>query len=282
MISDIVSSVRTNFQGRLSSPLFGAFVASWIFWNYKIVLVVFSSMNVLEKISYIENQIDDGLIIFFLNKLVFPLLIAVGLLYGYPYPAKKVFEFTRRKQNELNDLKKKIDDEAIISRKDHFRVKENMYREIKRIKDDNDRLEEEIDHMRNGYQQKEDENIELQRKLDKAKAIIESGEKEPVSNELIEEALFKQSYILNYNYNDTGWKSKTLSFDIGGEILNGKNNSEYSWQISNGYLELIRKDGSTHSRFSYHPISEIFIHTNDEDTLSSKGQYLVPHREFNN
>lgn len=67
MIEDITNSVKAELYGRAVSPLFGAFFLSWAVWNWKFWLVVFSSMEVSEKIDFIDGVLYSG----WLQPLVF-------------------------------------------------------------------------------------------------------------------------------------------------------------------------------------------------------------------
>ena len=70
-------------------------------------------------------------------------------------------------------------------------------------------------------------------------------------------------------------RSKPISFLQGGAIGEGRNKNEHSWRVSGDKLELVQEDGLVHSRFAYNARSGSFIHTNDADTNSIKGQYIV-------
>ena len=72
---------------------------------------------------------------------------------------------------------------------------------------------------------------------------------------------------------EQGWKK--MRFAESGDILEGKNVNEHSWQISLEFLELLSSDGRVFSRFYFNQESERFVHTNDTDTRSLPDQYLI-------
>ncbi len=70
-------------------------------------------------------------------------------------------------------------------------------------------------------------------------------------------------------------RSKRMQFDEHGFIIEGNNKNEHAWRVVDNQLELIQLDGRVHSRFSFDPVAKRFTHTDDADTLSMRGQYMV-------
>jgi hypothetical protein len=77
-------------------------------------------------------------------------------------------------------------------------------------------------------------------------------------------------------FNPLNNRSKTLSFLRDGSIGQGRNNNEASWRVTNGKLEILNSEGELYSRFALQPDGLSLQHTNDLDTQSIKGQFLVP------
>ncbi|MBZ9820621.1 TIR domain-containing protein [Mesorhizobium sp. CA4] len=71
-------------------------------------------------------------------------------------------------------------------------------------------------------------------------------------------------------------RSKRIRFHEDGTIVEGNNKNEHAWRIVGNRLELVQLDGRVHSRFEYDPQNKMFRHTNDADTLSLRGQTIVP------
>jgi hypothetical protein len=95
--------------------------------------------------------------------------------------------------------------------------------------------------------------------------------------EKLVEVLLGRRYRLFYNPEVPGLsKTKIIRFGDTGAITEGSNRNEANWRIKNGFLEILNADGKVHSRFYYNPSDSRFYHTNDQDTLSIKHQYIVP------
>jgi hypothetical protein len=68
---------------------------------------------------------------------------------------------------------------------------------------------------------------------------------------------------------------KKITFGTGGLIGEGRNNNEHSWRIVGDKLEIFNANGLVFSRFKYDQSLHRWNHTNDSDTLSIKGQYII-------
>ena len=77
-------------------------------------------------------------------------------------------------------------------------------------------------------------------------------------------------------FNPSNDLSKTLTFLPNGMIGEGCNNNEATWRISKGKVEILDGAGSLYSRFNLLQDGRSLHHTNEPDTRSLRGQYMVP------
>ena len=78
-------------------------------------------------------------------------------------------------------------------------------------------------------------------------------------------------------FNPANSKSKVVTFLPNGEIGEGRNSNEDSWRIRRGKLEILAFDGKIYSRFVQDKKTGRIVHTNDSDTRSIHGQFILPH-----
>ncbi len=113
------------------------------------------------------------------------------------------------------------------------------------------------------------------RQLDKGILYIQTQGKN-IEDHLIQILLITK-YRLFFNPRVPGLKkTKIMRFGKDGKILEGQNDNESSWRIRNNFLEFLNSKYEVHSRFYYSPSDGRFYHTNDQDTLSIRNQYMVP------
>lgn len=88
------------------------------------------------------------------------------------------------------------------------------------------------------------------------------------------EALVSQKYI--FVYNPSNGRNKIVEFLASGDIGEGRNSNEWMWRIRNSKLEFLNKQNEVYSRFRWNRETGSFHHTNEPDTKSLRGQFLVP------
>ncbi len=89
----------------------------------------------------------------------------------------------------------------------------------------------------------------------------------------LEKILLSQAFRLFFN---PPKMSKRMVFSADGVISEGNNKNEHGWRIVGDKLELLQLDGRVHSRFRYDKSDNTFKHTNDDDTLSIRNQFIAP------
>ena len=118
MLDELVKSVRMHLSERLTSPLLGAFVVSWIIWNFRFLLIVISAESVESKLRLIDHIAFPGIWPAILHGIVGPLVTALAWIFLYPYPAKRVYEFARRRQRDLLEIRRVIEGETPLTVED--------------------------------------------------------------------------------------------------------------------------------------------------------------------
>ena len=78
-------------------------------------------------------------------------------------------------------------------------------------------------------------------------------------------------------FNLTHGQAKIVTFLSSGDIGEGRNSNEDTWRIRRGTLEILAQDGKIYSRFAHDKKNGKLAHTNDPDTRSIHGQYMIPH-----
>jgi hypothetical protein len=279
MIEDVIKSARAALYDRTTSPLFGALIISWVIWNYKFFVILLSAMEADEKLTYIENTLYGEWPYSALPLLGGPLLTALFFLFVYPYPAKWVFTFWRQKQKELSDIRQKIEGATLLDVEQSRRIR----RTVIDVQQEHDREIARKDRELESARKRADEaDIKVQ-ELEKSLSIAQSTGftvrgtgTTGFSDDQLSALLRGSPYRLYHNPKRGRQSSKVMLFGSGGRIVEGANANENTWRIADGKLELVQSDGQVHSRFSLEPITQVFTHTNDDDTKSERGQFLIP------
>jgi predicted RNase H-related nuclease YkuK (DUF458 family) len=118
MIDDLSKTIKAQLYERINSPLLGSFLLSWATWNYKFIVVLFSAMTVEKTFAYIDQTLYPNWTHSLWILLIGPAITAALIIFVYPYPAKFVYEYARKRQKELKEIQQKIDDETPLTKEE--------------------------------------------------------------------------------------------------------------------------------------------------------------------
>lgn len=118
MLESLGKSISTIVDERLSSPLVSSFVIAWCLYNYKFLVILFSSASVSDTFRLIHEVSFPNYWIVFRDGFGVPLVATAIYIFLLPFPAKYVFEKWRRTQKEINAIKNRIDGDALLSLED--------------------------------------------------------------------------------------------------------------------------------------------------------------------
>lgn len=116
-MDDIIASIRGHINERLNSPLFGAYALAWLFFNYKVPIMLFSDLDVHQKMfqidSYLHSTPDR---IYYVYG--WPLAIAAAYIFILPIPSFIVTAWNLGYQLALGWMQQKILRLRVISEKE--------------------------------------------------------------------------------------------------------------------------------------------------------------------
>jgi hypothetical protein len=125
-MEDIFKNIKIQIIERTSSPLMGGFLISWCLWNYKFLIILASKNSVTVTFSLADKIAFPHWWSYLLSGLVFPIITCLIYIYAYPYPAKKVYTFWREKQKDLNEVKKRIESEVLLTIEESRQLRDAM------------------------------------------------------------------------------------------------------------------------------------------------------------
>lgn len=137
-MNDIVKSIKAFLYDRTVSPLFGAYITAWSFWNFKLFIIVLDSKILLdEKLKLIDSHFAieiSGYTYNHLGQLVHGFLIPSVLtwlyLYVYPLVANPVYEHNLKTQTKLRELKQRDESLRLLT----IEESRNLIKEIEQIR----------------------------------------------------------------------------------------------------------------------------------------------------
>lgn len=161
MFDEISKSIKATLYERVSSPLTGSFIISWIITNWKTVLAIFSSLPIESKIEFIQNLYSEWWY-YPVYGLILPLLTAILFILIYPYPTKWLYKYWHKNKIELRNEKIKLDSAQILdefqSRELHEKInaQQDAFDEV--INSKNEKISS-LENELNGLKQPEHEEL---------------------------------------------------------------------------------------------------------------------------
>ncbi|MDX1366806.1 hypothetical protein [Pseudomonas sp.] len=148
MFEQIFGSIKNQIDERLSNPLAGSFLLSWCLWNYKFFVILFSAENVIKTFELIDIIVFPDIKTTLLKGLLYPAITSAAYIFLYPYPAKYVYEFSRNRQREISEIKRRIEEETPLTLEESRRIRSELARIESEHTEQLDRKDREIERLK--------------------------------------------------------------------------------------------------------------------------------------
>ena len=121
VFKDLLGGVRSLLKERLVSPLLPSFTLSWIFWNYRTVVAVFSDEDLEKKFAAIDSQYPT-LLIHFRDGALIPLVFALAYIYLYPIVSVRVYKHSLERQLKLRKARQDVENKKVLDEEEKQRL----------------------------------------------------------------------------------------------------------------------------------------------------------------
>jgi hypothetical protein len=148
MIEDLLKSAKETLAERMASPLLGAFGLAWCLWNYKFLVILFSSASVLQTFKLIEDIAFPDTPSVLLKGMLYPLASALVYVFAYPYPAQFIYGFTLKRQREINQIKRHIEEETLLTLEESRVIRAEYVQIERKNQEEIDRLNAEVSRLK--------------------------------------------------------------------------------------------------------------------------------------
>ena len=173
-MNDFIKTIQLQLYERVSSPLASIFTISWCLCNWKFIVILLSNLSIYEKFDYINGEIYKNWLDIILFGAIFPLISTAFWIFVYPRPAKFVYKYLRKKQQEIKIERQKIEDEEPLTREEAKQIRKDTFEAISKLESERDKeieksrkLQTRIGVLENFIEQKEREAEEIQNDLER-------------------------------------------------------------------------------------------------------------------
>lgn len=249
MPDEFLKSIRSQLYERAVSPLIGSIVISWALWNYKFILLIVSGVSITEKYRIIDQVLFSTWQQTYLVGLLYPLITSLLYIYAYPYPAKYVFQFSRTRQKEIANIKRQIEDEALLTVKESRAIRREIYTLEEELQKDLERKDSEIERLKLDIEEISQEKhvVSVEKQLDKPEPS------RAISSVELPEGQLKVLQLVGESTGEVGemWLIKkssdnhvTTKFNLGELQENDYLKHDYSQELHDYSYELTHKGRS--------------------------------------
>jgi hypothetical protein len=157
-VKDMLGGLRSLLKERLVSPLIPAFILSWLMWNYRVVLTIFSHENLETKFSVIEGMFPTFWV-HCIDGVLIPLLFSLAYIYLYPFVSIPIYRIALINQGRLRGERQKAEKEKLLSEEDKQKIlafaydqKVNSQKQIDQQLQENEQLRAKIAELEKSHQ----------------------------------------------------------------------------------------------------------------------------------
>lgn len=124
MIKDVTNSIKATLYQRVSSPLYGTYIFSWVLYNWeKTLKLAFSSKDFDERLLMFKESfgtVETGVDYW---SFLFPIVLTVFILFFQPVIQKIIFVYNEKNKHEGLNARDKFDNERRLTIEESMVIK---------------------------------------------------------------------------------------------------------------------------------------------------------------
>jgi hypothetical protein len=144
-MKDLWDSFKHQLSERLSNPLLGSFVISWLVWNHRMVFVLFADMSAKERFDFIDGTLYPAWWVSWFCLLIGPLACSLLYIRFYPDVAKKINGYWLRQQILLKKQRDEIDGAILLTQEESQEIRKRTYERVRNAEEESRKLRDELD-----------------------------------------------------------------------------------------------------------------------------------------
>lgn len=121
-ISDFRKSIGYILYERITSPLYGTWLFSWIIWNWEIFYITFfvseEKLKAMKLDYIVSNYFDWCSFHSWLHLLILPLFSTIIIIYVLPHLSKYVYKYALKRKEEHRNIQIVVQKKAVLTEED--------------------------------------------------------------------------------------------------------------------------------------------------------------------
>lgn len=149
MFEDIASSLRQQIRERATSPFMGAFVISWLLWNYRTVLVLASGAELADKLHLLDTLLYPSELVIVSKGVFAPMVSALLYIFGYPYPSRWIYKYWKSQQIKNISLRNELEKQELLTAEQSGKIIERAIKAEASLRNIAVKHDEEVSRLEN-------------------------------------------------------------------------------------------------------------------------------------
>jgi len=144
MIQELKDAFTVTLAKRLSSPFLSSFFLAWCFWNYDVVLTVFSSDDWNLKLTIIKGSFIG---LEYLTRFVAPVGLAVFFVFLWPIFDMRLYKITKDRSIKFKELQIHLEGETPITREEKQELEDKYNKSANIFRGEISQLENKVSEL---------------------------------------------------------------------------------------------------------------------------------------
>lgn len=149
-IYDELKDISKGVWERVTSPLISSLLISFCILNWEIIILLFwgnaSAQDTVFNIKSHFLNMDDSKFIF--RTILMPVLASAFYIFVYPFPARFVYQFAKKRQEELIALKNEIENKRLLTVEQSINIRLEIEKAKLEVEQIVDKKNDEISYLR--------------------------------------------------------------------------------------------------------------------------------------
>ncbi len=178
-MSEFFEAFRQQLKERVTSPLSGAFLVSWMIINYQFLTIIFSDVKPWVKFGFIKNHLFPDLLSIATWGFVAPLLAGSLYILVYPHPARWAMSYTLKQKKRTLEAKYEAEKLIPMTREEADAEIAPLINKISSLQEQLERRESINDRLKSNIERAEKSEADLLQQLQKKDLLfVELSEKQ--------------------------------------------------------------------------------------------------------
>lgn len=147
-MKDFWDSLRQQLNDRLSSPIFGSFIVSWVIWNHRYLFILFSNEPIAARLTLARSLVYPDTYDIWIRGVALPVSSCLGYVLFYPWLSQWLLIWWDIRQKAIAEKRNHALGNQLLTREESRKIIRDALEQRKQLEGTIERQERELDALR--------------------------------------------------------------------------------------------------------------------------------------